>query len=310
MSDNSVNLSTESPMDDSTAWDDIPTLPVPQHMLPVALRQELSGANLRSVALAPPISPRSALALMDVHDDIDTTALRAIARGLTVTLQQRDVYYTQQRRCHEQRIKELEKRVGEYKEVFDSVPEGFEENNGRLPNFSIPVGNGMHRIAKYIKQLEGGWVTGYMEEDGPHSTPHVIELHASPSYTSLDTADDPAEPMPTWFRQILFGHAALYSTLQKAILDLDDWGLYAKITRHRSYDIELGTVLGQIERLQLDAEAIRVSRETCEGRLTAAHAYKRLHHLSTSVGPGREHRRTVPWNKRPKINRLFDQEQV
>jgi hypothetical protein len=45
-------------------------------------------------------------------------------------------------------------------------------------------------------------------------------------------------------RHILFGHAALYSTLQKAVLDLDNWGLYAEITRHCSYDIELGTILG------------------------------------------------------------------
>jgi hypothetical protein len=85
MSDTSINLSAESPMEETTAWDDIPALPI-------APCQELSGANLRSMALAPPISPRSALALMDVHNDIDTTALRAIAYGLTVTLQQHDVY--------------------------------------------------------------------------------------------------------------------------------------------------------------------------------------------------------------------------
>jgi hypothetical protein len=247
---------------------------------------------------------------MDAHEDIDATALRTIARGLTVTMQQRDIYYTQQRRRHEQRIKELEKRVGGYEEIFDSVPDGYEENNGWLPNFSIPVGEGMYHVAKYIKQLEGGWVTGFTEEDGPHSTPHIIELYATPSYTTLDTTDDPAELMPAWFRRILFSHAALYSTLQKAVLDLDDWGLYAEITRHRSYDIELGTILGQIKQLQLDTEAIRVSRELCEGWLMAACAYKRLHRLSSSVRPGREHRRTVPWNKKPKINCLFEQEQA
>jgi hypothetical protein len=115
--------------------------------------------------------------------------------------------------------------------------------------------------------------------------PHVIKLFAAPSYTTDDGIDDPTVPMPAWFHRILFGHAALYSTLQKAVLDLDDWGLYTEITRHHSYDIELGTVLGQIEQLQLDADALHRSREVCEGRLTAAHAYKRLHHLSTTVGP-------------------------
>jgi hypothetical protein len=144
--------------------------------------------------------------------------------------------------------------------------------------------------------------------------PHIIELYTSPSYTSanhgVEAVEDPAEPMPTWFRHILFGHAALYSTLQRAVLDLDNWGLYAEITHHRSYDIELSTILRQIERLQLDAEVIHVSRELCEGRLTAARAYKRLHHLSKSVGPRRDHRRTVPWNKKPKYHSQQDQDQA
>jgi hypothetical protein len=115
--------------------------------------------------------------------------------------------------------------------------------------------------------------------------PHVAELFASPAYTSTDVADDPTEPMPAWFHRILYRHAALYSTLQKAVLDLDDWGLFTEITCHRSYDIKLGTILRQIERLQLDADGLRQSKEICEGCLTTAHAYKRLHHLSATVGP-------------------------
>jgi hypothetical protein len=250
---------------------------------------------------------------MDRHDDIDTAALRSIAHGLTVTMQQCDIYYTQQRRRHKQRIKDLERRVGGYKEIFNSVPEGYKENNGRLPNFSIPMAKGMYWQAKYIKQLDGGWVTGFTEEDRPHSTPHIIELYAAPSYTSADTElgiKDPAKPMPTWFRHILFGHAALYSTLQKAILDLDDWGLYAEISHHRSYDIELGTILRQIKQLQLNAEAIRISRELCKGWLTMARTYKRLHHLSKSIGPGHDHRCTILWNKKPKYHSQQDKEQV
>jgi hypothetical protein len=281
-------------MEEVTSLEEAPALLVP----PPISRQEIE--TMRTIALAPPISPRSALALLDGHDNIDVSALQAIACGLTVTMQQRDIYYTQQRQRYEQQVKELEKRVGGYEEIFDSIPEGYEENNGWLPNFSIPVGEGMYRITKYIKQLEGGWVAGFTEEDGPHSTPHIIELYASPSYTALNTTDDPAEPMPAWFHRILFGHTALYATLQRAVLELDDWGLYAKITRHHAYNIKLSTILGQIERLQLDAEAIRISRELCEGRLMATHAYKRLHRLSSSVGPTRDHRKTIPWNKKPK----------
>jgi hypothetical protein len=191
MSDTSINLSIESPMEDVTSWDTTNALPIPP---------PLSNSAFRSIALAPAVSPHSALAIFDSHDEIDPDALRAIARGLTVTLQQRDAYYAQQRCRNEQRIKDLEKRIGVYEEVFDSAPEGYEENNRRLPHFSIPVGEGRYRSAKYIKQLEGGWVAGFTEEDGPHSTPHIAKLFASPAYTINDTTDDPAEPMPPWFR--------------------------------------------------------------------------------------------------------------
>jgi hypothetical protein len=104
-----------------TTWDTTDALPVPP---------PLSNTAFRAVALTPAVSPRSALAILDGNDDIDPDVLRAIARGLTVTLQQRDAYYAQQRHRNEQRIKELEKRIGGYEEIFDSVPEGYKENNG------------------------------------------------------------------------------------------------------------------------------------------------------------------------------------
>jgi hypothetical protein len=107
MSDGSFNPSVESPMDDTTAWDTTDALPVP---LP------LGNSAFRTVALAPAVSPHSALAILDGHDNdsIDPDTLRAITRGLTVTLQQRDVYHAQQRCPSEQRIKDLEKRIGAY----------------------------------------------------------------------------------------------------------------------------------------------------------------------------------------------------
>jgi hypothetical protein len=55
-------------MDETTAWDDIPTLPI-------APQQELSRNALRSIALAPPVLPHSTLTLMDAHNNIDTMAL-------------------------------------------------------------------------------------------------------------------------------------------------------------------------------------------------------------------------------------------
>jgi hypothetical protein len=250
MSNNSINLSNKSPVDKVITWEQTPALPV-------SPPQELDSDTFRAIHLAPPVSPRSVLALLDGHEDIDPSTLRAMARGLTVTLQQRNVYYTQQRRRNEQHIKQLQNKVLEYEETFDSVLEGYEKNNGRLPNFNILVGNGMYRPAKYIKQLKGGWVAGYSEEDGPNSTPHIIKIFATPTYAHVNpipSNEDPTKPMPVWFCKLLCGHTAQYSHLQKAILNLDDWGLFANITCHRSLDIELGTLLGQLEQLKLDID--------------------------------------------------------
>jgi hypothetical protein len=42
----------------------------------------------------------------------------------------------------------------------------------------------------------------------------------------------------------------------------------------------------------------------------AAHAYKRLNRLSSSVGPAREHRKTVAWAKKPKYHSFDDKMQA
>jgi hypothetical protein len=297
MSNSSINLSAESPANEVTTWDVTPALPIPPP-------QELDKNAFRSVALTPPISPHSALALLDGHDNISTNTLRAIARGLTVTLQQRDMYYAQQCHRHEQQIKNLQNKVLEYEKTFNSIPEGYEENNSYLPNFNILVGNSMYRPAKYIKQLEGGWVAGYSEEDGPSSMPHIIKIFVTPAYAHVDpipSNEDPTKPMPAWFHKLLCGHTALYSHLQKAILDLSDWGPFANITRHHSLDIELSTLLRQMERLRLDIDNRRTAKEMCEACLTMANAFAKVNHLDMYTRP--QQHKTDTWSKQPRNER-------
>jgi hypothetical protein len=106
--------------------------------------------------------------------------------------------------------------------------------------------------------------------------------------------------MPAWFHQLLCGHSALYSSLQRAVLDLDDWGLFADITHHHSINIELGTLLRQMERLRLDVNNLWLSKELCEGRLTMAHVYAKVHHLDQLTGPRGASYKGVPWQKKPR----------
>jgi hypothetical protein len=133
--------------------------------------------------------------------------------------------------------------------------------------------------------------------------PHVIEIFASPTYTTTDpipSNNDPIKPMPAWFRKLLYGHSALYSTLQRAILNLDNWGLFTGITCHHSIDIKLGTLLRQMEWLQMDIENLRLSQDLCEGRLTSANIYAKVHHLDAVVGPRGVLYKSIPWNKKPR----------
>jgi hypothetical protein len=57
-------------MDEATGWDTTDALPIPP---------PLSQTVFRAVALAPAVSPRSALAILDANEEIDPNALRAIA---------------------------------------------------------------------------------------------------------------------------------------------------------------------------------------------------------------------------------------
>jgi hypothetical protein len=110
--------------------------------------------------------------------------------------------------------------------------------------------------------------------------------------------------MPAWFCKLLCGHTALYSHLQKAVLDLDDWGLFTNITCHRSLNIELGTLLGQMERLRLDIDNHRLAKEQCEARLTAANVFAKVNHLDVYTKP--QQHKVDTWSKRPRVNRGYD----
>src|SRR6266850_5125723 len=64
----------------------------------------------------------------------------------------------------------------EYKETFEWAPEGYTLNNGHIPHFHIPCGNGLSRLAKWIKLNNDGMASGFTNTDGLKSMPHIIDL--------------------------------------------------------------------------------------------------------------------------------------
>ncbi len=123
----------------------------------------------------------------------------------------------------EETIEFLEAHLISYIDTFSQPPASYVEN-GRLPHFTIPCGNGLSNPAKWIKKLDDGHVAGYSTEDGPHDLPHVCEIYATPKHTA-----DPAEPLPHWLHETLQGPAPGYATLLDAVKDMDDWGLEADV---------------------------------------------------------------------------------
>ena len=57
-------------------------------------------------------------------------------------------------------IANLQQQVDDNGDGLAKCPPGYEENNGRLPNFTIPLDDGTERFACFIKQLDDGRVAG------------------------------------------------------------------------------------------------------------------------------------------------------
>ena len=112
-------------------------------------------------------------------------------------------------------IEFLEARLISYIDTFSQPPDSYIEN-GHLPTFTIPCGNGLSNPAKWVKKLNDSWVAGYSAEDGPHDLPHVCEIYVSPKYTA-----DPAEPLPHWLHETLQGPAPGYAALLDAVKSTD-----------------------------------------------------------------------------------------
>src|SRR6266403_3054268 len=153
------------------------------------------------------MSPQSGHAALASHH-LPADTYRSIINGLIVTSEARTHRFTQDLATqeagykkklddHDKTIEFMEACLVGYINTFSQPPEGYIEN-GCLTMFTIPCGNGLSNLAKWVKKLNDGRVAGYSTEDGPHDLPHVCEIYASPKYTA-----DPAEPLPHWIHETL-----------------------------------------------------------------------------------------------------------
>src|SRR6267142_5595755 len=175
LSNASINLSNVSPAESS-----IP-LPIP-----------------RPATLATPaMSPRTTQATLTTNADIDAQLLRTIANGLLTTIANGllttivngllttianwETDTTMQYWRFTEQIQSLQDRILHYKQTFERAPEGYTLNEGRIPHFRIPHGDGLSCPAKWIKLNNDGTASGFTNTDGPSTTPHIIDLYTHPT---------------------------------------------------------------------------------------------------------------------------------
>jgi len=185
--------------------------------------------------------------------NLDPPALRTIIDALIKTSNSRHQQYQRQvwaqNEEHKAAIDKLEEDLEftqshllDYQETFVKAPDGYVAND-RLPTFTIPLEEGSDVPAKWIKQLDDGRIVGYSEHDGTGDLPYVKEIYAAPQ----DSVLDPPEVLPFWVRETLQGTAIQYQELQRAVRDLDDWGLYTEVLRYRQLDEDILSLKAQLD---------------------------------------------------------------
>ena len=150
-------------------------------------------------------------------------------------------------------------------------PEGFQANDGRLPDFIIHTVDGQTIQAPFVKYLEGTqYAAGTL--GGENERVFLHPLFANP-IVSIETYPD---VLPNWLIQLLGSKSPAFATLVVEAHLLDDWGLSANIERYHDLDeaaVELGD---EIARLQLQQADTLNSLRLCHARLARAEAGRRL----------------------------------
>jgi hypothetical protein len=221
---------------------------------------------------ARPISPRTVVNVLGPEADVDAPTLRALVDGLLATIKKHEFEHELQQNNAATQVEALERHLEHHEESHSQPPEGFVENNGRLPCFNIPCGAGLYRLAKWIQQRDDGTVAGYTDREGPSDDPHITEVYATPDY---DTNTNP-EPLPHWVSEVLIAEGAKFHIFCEAVAELDDWGLLADMQRHHTITDRLRDVRFQLDALSWESDSLINQRDLCEFQLKGARLAERV----------------------------------
>ena len=223
-----------------------------------------------------PLSPQSSLNVMQGHLELEAGTLRTIAISLANTAIGRTFQHLEAKAEVEQLRKELTNLHTEMSCQPDSeCPDGFEENHGRLPNFTIPDSKGIMRQAHYIK-LGNGPVPFALGTLGQEGDPvFQYNLFAAPSYIR----DSPTKPLPMWLIDAILGKSSSYHQAMDLARSMDDWGLAAEIAHYHEANTHIFNIAAEIHALDCELQVVKAASCQSRSHLEGARAQQWLRAL-------------------------------
>ena len=141
-----------------------------------------------------PLSPNSVQNILTATPNLSLDQFQSIINGLANTIRIRDNVHWEKVEGLEAELAVLQQRMDKDDDGLAKCPPGYEENKGCLPNFTIPLNDRTEQFTCFIKQLDDRRVTGLHSGAKGEEEAQIIELYASPDYTT----DKPIEPLPSW----------------------------------------------------------------------------------------------------------------
>ena len=223
-----------------------------------------------------PLSPQSSINILQARTNLDPHTLHTIAIGLANMAIGRTFQHLEAKSKIAQLRKELtDLRAQMSREPNVECPQGFEENHGCLPDFTIPDADGIMRQAWYIK-LGDGPVPCALGTLGHNSNPiFPYDLFAAPSYIQ----SSPTEPLLMWLINTISGKSSSYHQAMELARSTDDRGLAAKIAHYHESDTRVLNIAAEIHALDCELQVVKATSRQSRSRLEGARAQHRLRAL-------------------------------
>ena len=220
----------------------------------------------------PSVSPTSVVPVVAQYQDLDET-IRGVVYGLVNTVHKRELAHEMAKMEILGRIKDRDEEIAQLQVQLAQLhgtalpydrPEGFQDNNGRIPNL-IPIGGGLSVAAKWVKQRPDARVELLAGREAGEER-YVVELYATPNYS----VESPAEPIPVWLLKLLRGTGDAFHTLLEAVEATDDWPLEAEIQRYRDILTSRNELAAKRDAISAELDLEEQRLEACTYRLEMA----------------------------------------